>query len=65
MVPDDNLGIKMQNEADDGITFEGVFSVRYKWGLLPCQDIKKLDENIENAVTGPDLGFQRILACEG
>ena len=55
----------MQNEADDGITFEGVFSVRYKWGLLPCQDIKKLDENIENAVTGPDLGFQRILACEG
>ena len=55
----------MQNVADTGITFEGVFSVRFKWASLPCQDIKKLDENIENAVTGPDLGFQRILACEG
>ena len=51
-------------EGDHEILFNGVYSVRNSWSVLPCHEICSLDRDILNALTGPDLGFQRILAAE-
>ncbi len=50
---------------EDEVFFNGVFSVREQWSTLPCLEISSLESQIQSALSGPDLGFQRLVAWEG